>query len=338
MLIKNYKHARSAVLFILILTVLLLFSGCSGTGKSAEPPPERAGATAFKEYYTRQAETDTAHDYSRMDLTALDAIASGTADTGVDTNDLSITVLGALISGNTAEIILRVTAKKLETVLYDNGIQALSNYRFGDESAMLGIVSLGRQFHTIDQIYTYSDTDGSLSSNQFDLHYWIITPEPLEQDVLTIPLTDFGYYSSNATFKTLYNGNWNVDIALDPASDSSRKISVGKEITVGDFSFTVDSIQITPLACTVQMVCAEDEMTATEHMDKIINACADGRKTIALTLSDGMVLDSSRLNIGSGLAQDDPYSASWMISFYGPIAVEDMVSLSLYGFDFSLIE
>ena len=72
-----------------------------------------------------------------MDLAVLDGMASGTAGTAVDTEELSIAVQGALISGNTAEIILRVTAKKLDSVLYDNGIETLNNYRFGDESAML---------------------------------------------------------------------------------------------------------------------------------------------------------------------------------------------------------
>ena len=186
-----------------------------------------------------------------MDLTALDDMACSFAGTAVDTDEPSIIVKGALVSGNTAEIILNVTAKKLDTVLYDNGLETLKNYRFGDETAMLGIMTLGRRFYTIDHVYTYSDTDSALASNQFDLYYRIIATEPLPKDIFTVPLTDFGCFGGDAVFKPLYNGNWNIDISLDPVSDSSKMISAGKEIMAGNYRFSVDSIQITPLACTV---------------------------------------------------------------------------------------
>ena len=335
---KGRRHFRHAVLYLLIFAVLLLTAGCSGTETAAEAPPERAGAAAFKAYYTRKAETDTARDYSRMDLSVLDGMASGTAGTAVDTEELSVNLMGAVVSGNTAEILLRATAKKLDTVLYDNGLETLKNYRFGDETAMLGMISLGRQFYTIDFVYTYSDTDSSLASNQFDLYYRIITPGPFEQDVLTVPLTDFGCYSSYTTFETLYEGNWNIQIPLDAAADESRMISVGKELTAGDYRFTVESVQITPLACTVRTVCAEDEATTAGHMAEIIDACAGGRDAIALMLADGTVLDGSRIDIGSSVTQEYPLEATWILSFFCPMDVKDIRSVSVFDLTVPLNE
>ena len=329
------------VVCIVILAILFSAAGCSGGKTAAETSSaeDNVRTDAVSRYYAKKAETDSTHDYSHMDLRVLDGIASSSVGTAVDTEELSIDVAGAIFSGNTAEIILRVTAKKLDTVLYDNGIEALSNYRFGDETAMLGMVSLGRQFYTIHHIYTYSDTDDTLAPNQFYLHYRIITPEPIDQDMLSIPLSDFGCYSSGgAGFEALYKGNWDINIAIDPVNDDSRVITVGKEITVGDYRFSIETIQITPLACTVQTVCTEDETTTTEHMAEIINACSGGRETIALTLSDGTVLDSSQLDIGGRWSQEYPFYSPWTLSYYCPTAVKDVVSVSLFGSDCSLTD
>jgi hypothetical protein len=330
---------KNILLYIFILSFLLSAAGCSRAAgaKAAEPETAESFVTdAFRRFYSQKAETDTEHDFSHMDLTVLDGMASSTKGTAVDTEELTIDVAEAIVSGNTAEVILRVTAKQLDSVLYDNGTQTLNNYRFGDEAGMLGIVTLGRRFIDLGHAYSYCDTDNTLAPNQFDLHYWIKTTEPFEQDVLSIPLKDFGYYKSPALFHPVYSGDWIVNIALDPVEDNSKMISVGKEIMVGGYRFAIDSIQVTPLACTVQMSCAEDETTTSERMAEIVNACIDGRESVALTLADGTVLDSRQLSVGGTCYQEYPLFSPWTLSFYCPVAVEDVVSLSFFGTDFSL--
>ena len=320
----------------MITAIVFAAMGCSGTEKAAaEAAPEKAAAAAFKQYYTYKAETDTDHDHSHMDLSVLNGIASSTAGTAVDTEELSIVVMGALVSGNTTEIILRVTAKKLDSVLYDNGSETLKNYRFGDEAAMLGSITLERQYLEIGFAYSYCDTDPSLAANQFDLHYWIKTPSPLKKGTFSIPLTDFGYYSGGRLVP-LYKGTWTIDIAFDPAADSSRMLRPGTEITVSGCRFTIESIQITPLACTIRLACAEDEATTAEHMADIINVCSGGRDALALILEDGTVLDSSLISIGGIWSQEYPVYTIWVLSYNSPIAVESIAAVSLYGNDHSL--
>lgn len=330
----------SAMVLFVIIAVVFTATGCSDTEmNTAGPAPEKAATAAFMQYYTHKAETDTNHDYSHMDLTVLEEMASSTAGTVIDTEDLSIVVLGALVSGNTAEIILRVTAKKLDSVLYDNGTEHLKNYRFGDEAAMLGIVTLGRQYLEISHVYSYSDADTGLAANQFDLHYWIRTPAPLKKGVFSIPLTDFGFYSTGSlSFVPLYTGTWNIDIAFDPAADNSKMIQPDTDILVSNYRFTIESIQITPLACTIQLACAEDEETTTGHMDEIIRACSNGREEISLIMEDGSALDGSQIDIGGSWTQEYPLNTNWVLSFNSPMPVESIVSLSLYDNDVSLID
>ena len=88
---------------------------------------------------------------------------------------------------------MSITAKQLDTLVYDNGIPPLSNYRFSDETALFGRQTFGEKTYSADHWYTYSQSDGRLAGNQCELHYFIRYPEPLETDNLIIPLTASAY-------------------------------------------------------------------------------------------------------------------------------------------------
>ena len=323
------------IALILALVMALGSAGCAGTRTAAvpepTPEPELTGAAAVGQYYTRKAETDTKHDYSHMDLTALEGMASGDTGRAIDTPELSVDVAGALFSANTAEIILRVTANTLESLLYDNGREPLKNYRFRDETAMLGMVTLKNRFNSISHSYTHSDTDETLAANQLELHYWISVPDPLESGTFTVPLTDLGYFVTGAQFVPVVPGEWNVEIAFDSAADGSRRITAEKDVMAGSCRFAVDEIRVTPLACSFRLVCTDSEAYTNSHMDEIVDACYRGMETAAVTLSDGTVLDGAQLSLGSSGIKAYPVTLYWSLSFCCPLDPDAVRSLSLFG-------
>ena len=330
---KHHKHlVLSGLVLILIIVIAFCVVGCSAAENSNKTElMESTRAEAIKQYYIEKTEKDTTHDYSFMDLNTLDNLASSTIGNVVDTDELSIDVMGAVISRNAAEIILRITAKQLDTLAYDNGIPPLSNYRFGDETALFGRQTFGEKTYTIDHWYTYSQDDGRLADNQCELHYFIRYHEPVEASDLIIPLTNFGYYKTAAEFVPAYENTWQVSIANDAASDSSRVISGEQEITVGDYRMSVEGITVSPLMCSFRLVCKEDETVTNENMSNIINACLAERDTFSLTLADGTVLDSTQLDIGGNVGQQYPLVFTWTLPYYGPMNVNTVSALTIYG-------
>ena len=293
-------------------------------------PDELSGAAAIRQYYLEKAEKDTTHDYSHMDLSTLDGLASGTIGNVVDTDELSIDVMGAVISRNAAEIILRITAKQLDTLVYDNGIPPLSNYRFRDETALFGRQTFGEKAYSVDHWYTYSQSEGRLAGNQCELHYFIRYPEPLETDNLIIPLTDFGYYKTAAEFVPVYENTWQVSIANDALSDSSRMIGGEREITVGDYRMSVEDITVSPLMCSFRLVCLEDEAVTGENMSSMINACFSEKDRFFLTLADGTILDGTQLDIGGSVVQQYPLIFTWTLPYPGPLNVDTVSAVTIF--------
>ena len=265
-----------------------------------------------------------------MDLNTLDDLASSTIGNVVDTEELFIDVMGAVISRNTAEIILRITAKHLDSVMYDNGVPPLNNYRFSDETALFGRQTFGEKAYSIDHWYTYSQSDSRLADNQCELHYFIKYQEPVEVDNLIIPLTDFGYYKTAAEFVPVYENTWQVSIANDAAADSSRIISGEQEIIAGDYRMAVEGITVSPLMCSFKLICKEDEAFTNENMSNIVNTCLARRDTFSLTLADDTVLDSTQLDIGGGVSQQYPLVFTWTLSYPGPMNVDTVSTLTIF--------
>lgn len=291
------------------------------------------GGDFFKQLFINKANNDKQNDYSYMNTEQLSDMASSTVGTVVETNELTIDVIGVIVSGNTAEIMLRVTAKQLDSVLYDTGIEPLENYRFHDDTSG----SLFDNFEMGSTGYYYSDKNRSLAPNQFEILYTMTGSEDFEKGQYTIELTDFGYFdfSREDQFMPLYSGKWKFNVAFDSNLQASKSILVNKEIIVGDYGFTLGSINITPLACTISLSCNEDEAYLNEHIKEIFKAFSDESRECSITLADGTVLNNGQFEAApSGGAE----GFTLILAFNGPITVNDVVSLSLFGIECPLNE
>lgn len=292
-----------------------------------------SGGDFFKQFFTNKSNNDAENDYSYMNTEQLNDMASSTMGTVVDTDDLTIDVMGVIVSGNTAKIMLRVTANQLDSVLYDTGIEPLENYRFHDD--MSG--SLFDDFEMGSIGYYYSDKDKSLAPNQFEILYTMIGNGDFEKDQYTIKLNNFGYFdfSREDQFMPLYSGSWQFNVAFDPNSDTSKSIFIHKEMIIEDYGFTLGSVNITPLACTIRLSCNEDEAYLDEHIKEIFKAFSDGSKDCSLMLADGTTLSNRQFEANpSGGAEGEGFTL--ILAFKGPITVDDVVSLSLFGTEYSL--
>ena len=312
----SFSHGgRLTAALLFAALILSLFAGCAAKPGS-ETPAASAPADSIRQYYERRAAADTGHDYSRISLEMLDAMSTGTA-AAVDTDELRIELTGAVRSGESAEIVLRCTAKKLDTVLRDGGTP--KNYRFGDETIPL---TMRGSFDTVSFAYTFSDEDDTLAPNQFELHYWLVQ-YPSIPDSLTLTLTNFGYY--DAQFTPVLEGSWTVDVTFDADKTPVRTADVQQEITADGVSFLVERVQISAFACTV-LVSPQGE--SGDAYPVFVN----GMQECSLTLADGTVLDSRSFH--AEFSQQDDFRC--FLTFFAPIAAEDIASLTLFGTEVSL--
>lgn len=311
---------------IAILIVLLLAGVCSAAYTLS-------GGDFFKQFFADKANSDAENDYSYMNTEQIDNMASSTVGTVVNTDELTIDVMGVIISGNTAEIMLKVTANKLDSVLYDTGIEPLNNYRFNDDTGG----SLFKDFETASIRHYYSDEDESLAPNQFKILYTLIGKDTFEKGQYTIKLSDFGYFTSGdgagTDFVSIYDKSWQFDIAFDPGSDTSKSVFVNKEITIGGYSFIFNSVNITPLACTIRLECNHDRKYFNEHLNKILKAFTEGTEYCSITLADGTILSSNQFE-KRGFGGEEGFTV--VLTFNAPVTVNDVVSLTLFGTEYSL--
>lgn len=320
-----------------------------------------AAAEYFRQYYIKKAEIDPTWDAAYMDLTQIDAMVSSTAGVVVDTEELTIEVLGAMFSGNTAEIKLLVTANELESVWNDNETKYSTNYQFADVITGLMIRQLEEEWCYIGHRYAYSEPatppadtqatnysiDKSLAPNQFTLSYTIVADKLLETDTLSIPIKDLARYirrgMSAGHPEPLYEGIWQVDITVDPALDNSKRIAVNREIQAGEFRFLVEDIQLTPFTCMVHLTCLGDTAYIDENADAIFQTVVSAREDFTLHFADGtQQLLGIQLSMGScedkynrdGGSYYDEYQLNTTFSY--PLAVEDVTSITMFGQEFSL--
>ena len=334
------KTGASPVVFLLLLS-LLLSAGCSRRPAGAAEGESAFGAAFFRDYYTREAASDGGGDYTHMRLEGVEPLVSSTVGTAVETEELRMEVMGALFGGNTAEIVLRVTAKNLDSVLNDEPQNYLSHYQFADASAMLGMMLPGGNA-LVSFGYTYPDTEESLAPNQFLLHYWILTREKIAMETFALPLQGFGRIGSTGRVENLYEGNWQVEIAVDPAADSSKELPLSEEITVEGEPFTVEKLSLTPLGCTVQLRYAGEAPT-TEDAGGLFQTLAGAREQFAVTFTDGTSLrpDPDRIAVGSNEDMQQPDGGSpWdeyrlSCPFDAPVAVEEIAAVTLCGVNLS---
>ncbi|SHO50751.1 hypothetical protein [Anaerocolumna xylanovorans] len=167
-----------------------------------------SGGEFFKDFFNQRANGDINNNYDYMNTEQLKNLESSTIGTVINSPEITVDVLGVIKSGNTVDVMLEITANQLDSVLYDNGIESLKNYRFNDNLS-------GTLCEDTDQIssrYYYSDEDKSLETNQFKILYtFVVIKNPDETD-LSLGLSEFGYFpkneTSHAAFNILYNDKW----------------------------------------------------------------------------------------------------------------------------------
>lgn len=312
---KKCTFARGGRLAPVLLSAALILSLFAGCAAKAEPETPIT-ANGVQRYYERRAASDTEHDYSRMSLESLDKMSIGTGS-AVDTDELRLELTGAVRCGESAEIVLRCTAKNLSTVLRDGATP--KNYRFSDETVPL---TMSGSFDAVSFAYIFSDEDDTLAPNQFELHYWLVQ-YPSIPDSITLTLTNFGYY--DGPFTPIIEGIWTVDVAFDAAENTARTANVQQTLTAGNVSFLLENVQISPFACTVLVSPQGERGDAYPVFVKGMQECT-------LTLTDGTVLDADAFH--AEFSQKDDFRC--FLTFFAPIAAEDIVSLTLFGSEIPL--
>lgn len=289
-----------------------------------------SGGDFFKHFFADKANNN---EYSYMNTDQLEKMASSTVGTVVDTDEITIDVMGVIVSGNTTKIMLKITANQLDSVLYDTGIEPLENYRFNDEISG----SLFEDFGMASTRYFYSNKENSLAPNQFEILYTINRSSNFKKGQYTIKLNKFGYFSigdgPGTDFVSKYDKSWQFNIVLDSNSDTSKKVLIDKLITVGNNSFILNSININPLACTINLKCNQDDKYLKEHLKEIFKAFSDGTENCCLTLSNGMKLSTGQFEKTHTAGEKD---FTVVLTFNVPVAVKDVISISLFGTEYSL--
>jgi hypothetical protein len=273
---RSARHRQLPLAATAVLVFVIIFS-TSALAVSLN------GGDFFRQLFTNQGESSGgANDY--MDVEQLSAIAGTTIGTVVDTDELKIEVMDVISSGNMAMVMLRVTAKELQSVLFDTGYETLMNYRF--ESEVDG--SLLKNMEQTSIRYYYSDDDPALANNQFGILYTIINHHVFEAGTYSIMLNDFGYYVSDGTslvLEPLYKGKWEFEVELTDGSEYSRTVLLRQPVTAGGWDFMLEDIRITPMSCTI--ICSYD--SDDDNFSTDINSFSSIMGNIGVTLTNGTV-------------------------------------------------
>ena len=283
-----------------------------------------------------------------MNTDQLKDMESSTVGRVVDTPELSVDVLGVIVSGNSVDVALKVTANKLDTVLYDTGTEALNNYcfRYDTLAASLSCDS-GTQPDVADGMilgeirHLYCDTDKSLAPNQFIMKYSFMYHKPLEKKTYTVQLVQFGYRKlgkplegsgNDVEFIPLYDHTWSFDIAIDPKDDTSKTVSLGQHIDFGGYDFTLDSAYLTPLTFALQMGTDLNYDKNDGRWQSVYDAFNKGMNDFSVNLKDGTKLGGSY----QGGTYQGPSWFGLNMTFDVPITVDDVVSITLNGTEIPL--
>lgn len=291
------------------------------------------GGDFFRQMFINKAET-TKNAYDYMNVDQLRSIAGTTIGTVLDSDELKIEVMDIISSGNMAMVMLRVTAKELESVLFDIGYETLMNYRFGTDID-------GSLFKNMEQTsirYYYSDDDQTLADNQFGMLYTIVNHNIFKAGAYSLKLEDFGYYVSNGTalvLEPLYKGKWEFKVELSDGNQYSYTAILQKPFTVGGYNFTLEDIRITPMSSTIVF-----SYDSNDELSEVYNAFSTNVKNLGVILSDGNILtkDDFSYTISSGSdGRGNPISAIIMnLEFNLPIRAESVRKFSIFNETFSI--
>ncbi|MEL7658195.1 MAG: hypothetical protein AAGU75_20060 [Bacillota bacterium] len=335
-----------AIAAVIVLTVILSGAVLADT---------LAGGEFFTRLFQEKA-SYSANDYSYMDTDQLASI-SGTIGTVLDTNELKIELADNVCSGNTAMLLFRVTAKKMDSVLLYTGWDAapLNNYRFDSEDGDI----FGKQC-TSSTRYVYSDEDSSLKKNQFYIMYLIVNTDNTQfasrsfvDGGYTFRFNSFGYIPvSKGSMETLYEGPWEFTVKLNDGAGYSRIVQMDKSVSIDNLNVTFNEITVTPFALTLSCYCesvkeSESLIVSGKLSEDVSVTLKDGTILVPDTMtessSDGTMTRTERdirVTIMSGIS--DSGSSTWrgtyVIGFNVPVAVGEVESVNIGNIVLSLDE
>ncbi len=305
------------------ICLLLLFSG-SITAFAYH----LSGGDFFRQFFTDQMEHASESEYSSVDLNKLNDMASDTIGTVVDTDKITIDVMGAIVCKNTASILLRVTANQLDSVLIEGDHGPVKNYRFQENISG----NLFEDYRVIACRYYYSDEKKDLGKDQLEILYTVIKNEDMQGKQYEMGLENFGSYHNNsnssvAGFNILYPDNWKFTIDFPAESSNAKTLDINKQVS--DHDIIVNNINITPLAMTVDFTgTASDEEAFHQEFDYL-----NEKVGLKIHFRNGNIMTEEDCRYSTG-AGDGKYNIIAM--FNAPVNVEEIVAVTLFDKSYSL--
>jgi hypothetical protein len=293
------------------------------------------GGEFFAGIFMRKGENSAARN-PYMDVSQLNEIAGTTIGTVVDTDELRIDVADVISSGSDAMVALKVTAKQLDSVFYDNGIEPLKNYRFDGETD--GSLFQNMDYATIG--YIYGDQDSSLADNQFYLMLTVKSLNGFEDGPYELVLGSFGYFDPETAsggglgITAVYEGPWTFELNLSGDTEHSRTLFINERVDIGDYTYNLEEIYLTPFSCTA-VISYED---ATEDAQKRFSQIVDAAKDLSLLASDGTPVVTGELGAGSGTDENHWPDPTYQITlqFDVPVNVDDIARIHIFGGDYDV--
>ena len=318
---KNINHTVKTTGFkllryktaVVLLCAILLFGSVTVAAEYI------SGGDFFISFFNNKRNNNENIDYSYMNTEQLNEMSSSTIGTVVDTDELTIEIMGVVISGNTAKVMIKVTANDLNSVLYDNGVLPLKNYRFYEEVSSL---DEGLAGGSID--YYYNDRNTSLKHNQFEIMFTFIGNNAFGNGKHTIKLNKFGYYSSDLEFKAIYNDTWQFEFAFDAETDYSKELYINQITNIDNNEFCLNSIKITPFALTISF------KAYTEFTNDLYKMYSKEIPEIIIKLKDGTIIGRDQYSYTCG-ADEETNIYGAVIDFAVPITVNDVRSINIFG-------
>ncbi len=282
------------------------------------------GGEFFKHFFTQRISSEKEQGY--INTEQLNDMASTALGTAVDTDTMRIDIMDLLTSGNTITLMLRVTAKQLDSVLLETDMPPLQNYRFNSDLG--GNIFDHMYCGSIE--YIYSTQDRSLADNQFQILYTLTAYDSIVKGDYSLELSRFGYFTTGAPqFHSLYDEVWNLNLSIDNAKDISKNSLISTDVEKDGYSFVFDRVQITPFICTMFFT-YDDGSDSREQFD----AFSKGVEHTRIILEDNTVLTKKDFDIswGSGSDGNGHYAPIYLVTlqFKVPIGISSIRAVETF--------
>ncbi len=284
------------------------------------------GGDFFKQLFSSRIDPNSTASSNSADPEQLDHMSSETIGTVVDTEELTVDVMGILVSGNAAKIVLRVTANQLDSVIDEDGSAHRTNYEFEDPCRG----NLFDDFEALSYRYYYSYEMPDLKDNQLEIEYTLVKKYNLEGKQFEITLDRFGTRNDvqgALTFlKPLYYDTWTFPVSMPSTGSTYKTICFNRPLGIMNYGITLKDINITAFSIMVHLSCSADPE---EYYRQIYDYFKDNAN-LRVNFKNGAVLterDFDEYTPGGS----DIGDLHLTISFAVPVNVNDIKSISLLG-------